>query len=419
MTWRRLKQVATVRVSNLDKKSVEGEHTVRLCNYTDVYYHECIMRDRPFMEATATDEQVNHFSLRMGDVLITKDSETADDIAVPAYVAEDLPGVLCGYHLAILRPRPQTDGRYLFWALASRSSAEQFSASATGVTRFGLRYESIGDVRVALPPPQRQRAIADYLDAETARIDALIDKKRRIVELLDERFEATVFHAITRGISGLRPLKASHLSWIDEIPAGWGTPAVSANFELQLGKMLNAEATDGPSQYPYVRNTNVQWDHLDLDDLAFMHFDENDRRRCQLRQGDLLVCEGGEVGRAAVWTGELRQCYFQKAIHRVRPKGSASSRYLMYCLRAAAKRSVFAVEGNLSTIVHLTGEQLRVHRFPWPRDEEQAAIVHHLDATASQTHQIEELVMRQMTNLSERRQTLITAAVTGELDVAA
>jgi type I restriction enzyme S subunit len=148
-----------------------------------------------------------------------------------------------------------------------------------------------------------------------------------------------------------------------------------------------------------------------------MNFAPLDRVRCELRPGDVLVCEGGEVGRAAVWNGELDNCYFQKAIHRVRPRRGANSRYLMYCLRAAAKRSVFAVEGNLSTIVHLTGEQLRVHRFPWPSDTEQIEIVARLDEAAVAHTEATRCLAGQLDLLLERRHALITAAVMGELTV--
>ena len=100
---RRLKACATVHLSNVDKKSREGESEVLLCNYVDVYYNERIEGDMTFMAATATRDQIRRFSLRKGDVLVTKDSETWTDIAVPALVDEDLAGVLCGYHLALIR----------------------------------------------------------------------------------------------------------------------------------------------------------------------------------------------------------------------------------------------------------------------------------------------------------------------------
>ena len=102
-----------------------------------------------------------------------------------------------------------------------------------------------------------------------------------------------------------RALRSAGLDWVESIPEDWGTPSVGANFEVQLGKMLNPSAAAGDSLRPYLRNINVQWDRIDLDDLPLMHFDAGDRARYALRPGDLLVCEGGEVGRAAVWDGQL------------------------------------------------------------------------------------------------------------------
>jgi type I restriction enzyme S subunit len=115
----RLKVVACVQLSNVDKKSVEGQTTVRLCNYTDVYYHAHLTLDLDFMVATATQDQVRRFSLRQGDVLITKDSESWTDIAVPAVVTRDLPGVLCGYHLAHIRPHQGCHGAFLARAFSA------------------------------------------------------------------------------------------------------------------------------------------------------------------------------------------------------------------------------------------------------------------------------------------------------------
>ena len=139
----RLKNVASIRVSNVDKKSYEGETPVRLCNYTDVYYSDRITDDCDFMVATASDAQVEAFALRRGQTLITKDSEAADDIGVPAYVDTEGDGLVCGYHLAQITPTSAVDPRFLFWAVASRSSQDQFTLGASGVTRFGLRTDCI------------------------------------------------------------------------------------------------------------------------------------------------------------------------------------------------------------------------------------------------------------------------------------
>jgi type I restriction enzyme S subunit len=163
----RLKAFASVQLSNVDKKSVEGQEPVRLCNYTDVYYHERITPDLEFMPATATPDQIRRFSLREGDVLITKDSESWTDIAVPAVVAQDLPGVLCGYHLAHIRPNEHVDGSFLSRAFAAIGPRNQFQVGASGITRFGLGGDAISTGLFALPPLAEQQAITAFLDRET------------------------------------------------------------------------------------------------------------------------------------------------------------------------------------------------------------------------------------------------------------
>jgi len=157
MPWhwdcRKLKHIATVTLSNVDKKTHEIEEPVRLCNYVDVYYNERITSDLDFMEATATHDEISKFSLRSGDVLITKDSEAWDDIAVPAYVPSDLDGILCGYHLAQVRPRDgRVDGEYLFRAFLARRINDQFRVAATGITRYGLGKHWIDNALFLVPP---------------------------------------------------------------------------------------------------------------------------------------------------------------------------------------------------------------------------------------------------------------------------
>lgn len=193
-----LKYIAGVRVSSVDKKSVDGQIPVRLCNYTDVYYRESIAPDQEFMAATATPEQVERFRLVPGDTVITKDSETPDDIGIASFVTRSAPDLVCGYHLAVIRPDSDVvDPRYLFWALRSRGARAQFSAAATGVTRFGLRTDAIKSVRVHVSSLDEQRSIASFLDAEsTAAIAAARLVERRIL-LLEERREALTTAAVT------------------------------------------------------------------------------------------------------------------------------------------------------------------------------------------------------------------------------
>jgi len=149
----RLKSIASISLSNVDKKREEGQEPVQLCNYVDVYKSEYITLDMDFMAASATREQIRRFALQDGDVLITKDSESWDDIAVPACVAEDMPSVLCGYHLALIRPDRETSvGRYLARAFASVGLRDQFWVSANGITRYGLTGDAISTGVLPVPP---------------------------------------------------------------------------------------------------------------------------------------------------------------------------------------------------------------------------------------------------------------------------
>jgi type I restriction enzyme S subunit len=201
---RKLKYVAEVRLSSVDKKREEGEPDVRLCNYTDVYNNATIDNSIGFMPATASPEEIRRFALRQGDVIVTKDSEAWDDIAVPAYVAEDLDHVLCGYHLALVRPDPKhLEGRFLRYAFSAQGIVERFHVEALGVTRFALGYDALASVAFPVPTLEEQRTIAAFLDRETAKIDALIAKRERLLELLEEKRTALITRAVTKGsISG-------------------------------------------------------------------------------------------------------------------------------------------------------------------------------------------------------------------------
>jgi len=159
-----LKQIVKVLFSNVDKHSQEGECSVLLCNYTDVYKNDFIESDMPFMSATATAAEIKRFQLEVGDILITKDSETWNDIGVPAVVSGELEGVLCGYHLALLRTdREKILPMFLFRALTASAIAQQFHTEATGVTRYGLSKLAVRNLLLPLPPLSEQSALVEAL----------------------------------------------------------------------------------------------------------------------------------------------------------------------------------------------------------------------------------------------------------------
>jgi len=201
---KKLKYTALVQPSNINKKSVEGEQEVLLCNYVDVYKNEFIDASIPFMKATATEDQIEKFVLKKGDVLITKDSETPNDIAVPALVVYEQENLICGYHLAQIRAQKDLTGTYLFRLFQSKDFNSNFEKAANGITRYGLGVDNIKDVEIILPPKEEQIAIVKFLDDKLKQLDLLIKKNNLIFGasdrksgLLKEYRETLISEAVT------------------------------------------------------------------------------------------------------------------------------------------------------------------------------------------------------------------------------
>ena len=211
----------------------------------------------------------------------------------------------------------------------------------------------------------------------------------------------------------------SGVEWLGQVPEAWEVMRAGYRYEVQLGRMLNEERANGECQRPYLRVADVQWGSINTQDLPMMHFPPEAQGRYRLEKGDLLVNEGGSyVGRSAIWRGELAECYYQKALHRLRPRNPLcdSSEFFLYVMEMATRLNVFIAGGNQTTIDHLTAEQLRAHRFAFPPLPEQRAIAAFLER---ETAKIDELVGEQrrlIALLAEKRQAVINHAVTRGLN---
>jgi type I restriction enzyme S subunit len=193
-----LKHLAEVRFSGIDKHSHGHEIPIRLCNYTDVYKNDEITNSMGLMRATATDAEISRLTLHAGDVIITKDSEAPDDIAVPAWVPVDLPGVVCAYHLGLLRPVPgRIVGEYLFRAMGAARISEQFHVLATGVTRFALSKHDVKNAIIPLPPVDEQIKICRWIESECKPLNDAIQRSEDEIKLLREYRNRLIADVVT------------------------------------------------------------------------------------------------------------------------------------------------------------------------------------------------------------------------------
>lgn len=417
-TWptRRLLGVAEVVLGR--QRSPEhdtGPHMIPYLRAANVQPGNIDLSDVKAMNFTPREQRT--FALEPGDVLVTEGSGSLASVGAAAQWDGAHSDTICFQNTLLrLRARLGVSSRWLYWWAQHAFGSGLFAAVAGGASIYHLSAERVRGLAVPVPPLDEQRRIADFLDTETARLDALIDARHQQVTLLQEQAMATIA-AVVSGTDTAGPRVATPWPWMPSLPATWTTGPVYGYYDVQLGKMLNPERASGPNRRPYLRNANVHWFEIDTGDLAEMSFEPQERLRYRVEPGELLVCEGGAgVAEAAVWPGEQPEIYFQKSLHRCRARTDLSVEWLMYWLRLAKACGVFDADGNLATIPHLTGEQLASYRIPIPRDGplRVARIGDALDRISAAVRRLQASVIL----LAERRQTVITAAVTGQLDVA-
>ena len=308
-----LADVADIRPSNVDKLSIPGEQPVRLCNYMDVYDNERVTTDLPFMAATATGAEITRFRVEAGDVILTKDSETPDDIGIPTVVSEAIPDLVCGYHLALLKPRRgKIDPAFLAKQLGSSGVTSYFARAANGSTRYGLSYGAIASTPLQWPTLSQQQRIAEILstlDEAIEQTEALIAKTQAI--------KAGLMHDLfTRGVTAngeLRPPREEAPQLYKASPLGW-IPK-----EWELGKLSEKRAGNRSHLRTGPFGSSLKLEHwiergrpvITIGALAeggfveseLLHVSEATAKRLseyQLEVGDVVFSRVADVGRSAV-----------------------------------------------------------------------------------------------------------------------
>lgn len=211
--------------------------------------------------------------------------------------------------------------------------------------------------------------------------------------------------------------KPSGLEWLGEVPESWVVAKLKMGFDVCLGKMLQPESKSADDLLAnYLRAANIKWEGVDLSDVKEMWFSPAETQQLALIKGDLLVSEGGDVGRSSIWNAELSPCYFQNSVNRIRAKNNHSTRYLYYWMVCIKNGGYIDVLCNKSTIAHFTAEKVGSVEVLFPDYSEQSAITSFLDR---ETAKIDTLISKQeklIELLKEKRQAVISHAVTKGLN---
>ena len=417
-----LRQITSIRVSSVDKKIYSNKSLVRLCNYMNVYTKAYITNQDTFQVGSADSNEISHFSLQAGDVLITKDSETPDDIGIPAIVTENIDNLVCGYHLAILRPYPSAlDGAFLMHQFGLPEIKNYFYQVANGSTRYGLTIADIENVSIHAPTSiAEQRKIARILST----VDDVIEKTEAAIAKYQSIKAGMMRDLFTRGIDPatgrLRPsheeapelYKKSELGWV---PKEWeGTRLDKACIKIQDGTHFSPKSTIGP--YMYVTSKNIRLGYLDLSNVGWISEQEHKGiyQRCNVKYGDILLTKDGANTGNVAFNSLHEEFSLLSSVALLRcDEISYHNMFLFHCLLSTTYQQKLTdlMSGNAITRITLT--KINEILVPKPSYSEQCIIANKLTSVQMLYGQ-ERLLLSKSKRL---KQALMSDLLTGKVRV--
>jgi len=321
---------------------------------------------------------------------------------------------------SVFKPLPGNSPRFLDYMVRSDQVTLYYKAFSSGVidSRLRLYPDTFGSLYCVLPPPEEQTAIATFLDRETGKIDALIAEQEKLLTLLAEKRQATISHAVTKGLNPDAPMKDSGVAWLGEVPEHWD--------RVQLGRLCT-QVSDGPHFSPnyvddgvmFLSARNIKVDGWSLDDAKYVSEEDyaEFNKRVIPEKGDVLYTKGGTTGIAKVVDLDERfQVWVHVAVLKL-DKSVVMPHYIAYALNSIGcyEQSQLYTRGATNQDLGLT-RMVKIF-LALPPLEEQQSIIGWLDTETARLDSLKTESERAIALLKERRSALIAAAVTGQIDV--
>jgi type I restriction enzyme S subunit len=364
-----------------------------------------------------TPEDITRYQeVRVGDLVVNKMKAWQGSVGISAHHGIVSPDYL------VCSVAPSVDSRFMHHLLRSAPLAAEFGARSKGIrpAQWRLYWEDLAEIRINLPILDKQRQIADFLDVETTRIDGLTALRNCQVDLLEDRYRTAISEFVTPGISSARERNA-RWPWL---PARISTSRLGYAARVQTGITVDSkrETTDDDAEYPYLRVANVQGEHIDLAEIKTIIVPRSVAIHSTLMPGDLVMTEANgnpdNLGRGAVWRGEVHGMVHQNHIFAIRADpGKLMPEYLSALLVSDHGRRYFRTTSTQVGIA--TTSSSKVLNFPVPLlpMHEQRRVVKQCEEARTVISRGLDVLTRQLALLTERRQALITAAVTGGITV--
>lgn len=333
------------------------------------------------------------------------------------YVTEK--GIITSAYLCLVC-KNGVDKKYAFYLLHAYDINKVFYGMGGGL-RQTMKFDDLKRMPLFVPPLNEQQSIIDFLDHETAKIDHMIAKQERLIELLKEKRQAVISHAVTKGLNPGVPMKDSGVEWLGEVPVHWEVARLKHVAILQSGVAKGRNLSGAKTiQVPYLRVANVQDGYLDLDDVARIELQTEELTRYLLRDGDVLMNEGGDndkLGRGAVWRNQISPCVHQNHVFAIRPQRVEPEWLTLVTRTHYAKFYFFRVSKQSTNLASISSTNIKETPLVVPPKKERREIMNYVDKMSDKYQRIQDLAEQQVALLKEHRTALISAAVTGKIDV--
>jgi type I restriction enzyme S subunit len=356
--------------------------------------------------------------IRDGDFVFADTSEDLDGSGNFTHLRSE-GSVFAGYHTIIGRPRQGIHPLFLAFQLHSAVLRSQIQSRVKGIKVFSISQAILKSIKCWIPPEAEQIAIAEFLDRETSKIDSLVAEQRRLIELLKEKRQAVISHAVTKGLNPHAPMKPSGIEWLGDVPEHW---------QLRRVKTVSSFVTSGPRGWSerigetgslFVQSGDLN-DQMEVEFMTAKRVQvENDAEstRTRMREGDVVVCvTGAKTGNVAVCNIIPEPAYVNQHLCLIRPTPDVLPSFLGVLLKSRLGQIYFEIS-QYGLKQGLSLEDVEEAPVILPPVNEQQEIIALLDTETAKLDALTSEAERAIELLQERRTALISAAVTGKIDV--
>ena len=383
-------------------------------------YEDGLRLDDAAFISDEVDEEMKGSRVKPGDVLL---NITGASIGRSCLVPEAFERANVNQHVCIIRGEPPLASKWISLCLPSKAVQAQIDFSQNGAGREGLNFEQIGNMFIALPHAEEVDEIASSLDRETARIGALIEKKTRFIELLREKRQALITHAVTKGLDPNVKMKESGVEWLGEVPEHWELlPLKRLISSISQGWSPECEArTPEEGEWGVVKVGCVNGGVFRPEESKALPAEMEPRPELSLRAGDVLISRANTrelVGSCAVVPCDYPYLLLCDKLYRVGCGEHVTPDFLAALVAVYGRRAVeIEATGASSSMVNIAQSVILVLPVAVPGTDEQVEIITRVSTATARIERLREKTERSIELLKERRSALITAAVTGQIDL--